>query len=294
MPLYIVATPIGNLEEITPRAVKILGSVDLIGAEDTRHSRNLLNLLGIPTQSRPPILSCHKFNEDKRVEFFLDALREGRDIALISDAGTPCISDPGFRLVRAAAEAGFDVVPICGASAVVAALSVSGFDASAFLFLGFLPRGKAAVSALSDALSASGVVAFYESPRRISKTLTAVAKEFPAAAVCLCNDISKKFERIYRGNAAEILAELSENPAAEKGEYTCILHMPATSRKKSAPQERDHSDLSNLSIEARLVDIMAKSGCTIKDASRQLFALGIGFSKKEIYAAMLRVKEMFG
>ncbi|MCL2197933.1 MAG: 16S rRNA (cytidine(1402)-2'-O)-methyltransferase [Defluviitaleaceae bacterium] len=277
--LYIVATPIGNLEDITARAVRVLGEVDLIAAEDTRHSRGLLTHFNIKT----PMFSCHKFNEGKRGDFFVEKLLEGKSIALISDAGTPCISDPGDRLVAAAAEAGVQVVPVCGASAVIAALSVSGFDTSRFAFIGFLPRGKNAVSGLAETLTVVETVVFYESPKRVAAVLSLIMEEIPAADLCICNDISKKFERIYRGTAKEVLEELSQNPAAEKGEYTCVVHLPKTEKAEAVTEEE-------ISLEAQLMDIMIKHDCTLKDASRLLHEANAKLSKKEIYAAMLRVK----
>lgn len=280
--LYIVATPIGNLEDMTARAARVLAEADFIAAEDTRHSRGLLAHFEIKPKN--PLLSLHKFNEEKRGDFFVNALLEGRDVALISDAGTPCISDPGYRLARAAAAAGIRVVPVCGASAVVAALSVSGFDASRFVFLGFLPRNKLAKE-FATAFAANETIVFYESPRRISATLELLRENFPAASVCLCNDISKKFERIYRGTPSEILEEIAENPSAEKGEYTCVINHPRTEKPEEPPDAP--------SLEARLVDIMAKTNCTLKDASRVLHEARPELSKKEIYAAMLRLKEFF-
>jgi len=282
--LYIVATPIGNLEDITARAIRVLGEVDLIAAEDTRHSRVLLTHFGI----KKPVFSCHKFNEGKRGAFFISELLEGKNIALVSDAGTPCISDPGGVLVRAAADAGVSVVPICGVSAVTSALSVSGFDASRFMFVGFLPRKKEGITALQSALAACEVVVFYESPRRIIGVLELIDKNFPAAQICLCNDISKKFERIYRGTATDVLAEIAENPAAEKGEYTCVLQM-----KENLPQS-DNADASTITLEARLTDIVVKNTCSLKEASTILFQTrgNEKISKKEIYSAMLRLKEL--
>ena len=275
--LYIVATPIGNLEDITARAVRVLREADLIAAEDTRHSRGLLTHFQIKT----PMFSCHKFNEGKRGDFFITALREGRSVALISDAGTPCISDPGHRLVSLAAEEGISIVPVCGASAVAAALSVSGFDAARFTFLGFLPRGKD----LAKFNFPSGTVAFYESPKRIKATLKVVSAKSSGALLCLCNDISKKFERVYRGTAEEILKRLLENPDSEKGEYTCVVSFPAD----LAPPE-DTGPESVLSLESQLVDIMIKSDCNLKDAARELREKNGKLSKKEIYSAMLRLK----
>ena len=277
--LYIVATPIGNLSDMTPRAVTVLNGVDMIAAEDTRHSRALLTHFGIKT----PSFSCHKFNEGKRGDFFVSALMEGKNVALISDAGTPSISDPGHKLVSMAAAAGVEVVAVCGANAIAAALSVSGLDASRFIFLGFLPRtGKeqaeiwgqlssGAVNLLSapsragttDINGYSCPAVFYESPLRIHKTLTGLAGAYPMANICLCNDLTKKFERIYRGTPAEVLEELSQNPNAKKGEYTCIVTLPIQSEAEAPTPE--------LSLEAQLAHIMAKNNCSLKDAASLLF-----------------------
>jgi 16S rRNA (cytidine1402-2'-O)-methyltransferase len=279
--LYIVATPIGNLEDITARAIRVLGEVDIIAAEDTRHSRGLITHFGLKT----PMISCHKFNEGKRGAFFIDALLEGKSIALISDAGTPCISDPGHKLVSEAAAAGIEIVPVCGASAVIAAVSVSGFDGSQFAFIGFLPRGKNALNGLIEIISCVETVAFYESPKRIMSTLSVLKEKLPSAQICLCNDISKKFERIYRGTAEEILAEIFENPSAEKGEYTCVVNL-----KISLTDELHETN--SYSLESQLVDIIVKTGCTLKEASQKLHETRKKISKKEIYSAMLNLKEL--
>lgn len=277
--LYIVATPIGNLEDITPRAIRILGEVDMIAAEDTRHSRVLLSHFKIKT----PMVSCHKFNEEQRGDFFISALKDGKSIALISDAGTPCISDPGHKLVKMTATAGFPVVAVCGASAVVAALSVSGFDVSRFSFTGFLPRGKTdMLESLAQVLP--GTIVFYESPKRIAATLETISTEYPMAQVCLCNDISKKFERVYYGGIIDVLQNIYENPDAKKGEYTCVINV---SDLPPVPEDEDIP-----SLESQLVDIMIKTDCTLKDASVVLREKHKNFSKKEIYAAMLNLKAL--
>ena len=281
--LYIVATPIGNMEDITSRAIRVLNEVDMVAAEDTRHSRTLWAHFNIKT----PMFSYHKFNEEKRGGFFLDALQAGKSIALISDAGTPCISDPGYRLVKTVAKAGFPVISVCGASAVVAALAVSGFDVTRFVFLGFLPR-KATLEVFDSELSTSkgGVFVFYESPHRIKRTMELIAQKYPTTNVCLCNDLTKKFERLYRGLPQEVLNGLNSNPNSEKGEYTCVLNIPEIDN--SADLDANDSP----SIESLLVDIMVKSGCTLRDATNELHKLCTGISKKEIYAASLRLKNL--
>jgi len=281
--LYVVATPIGNLEDITPRAVRVLKEAHMIAAEDTRHSRGLLTHFEIKT----PMFSCHKFNEGKRGDFFVAALREGRDVALISDAGTPCISDPGHRLVRMASEADIPVVAVCGASAAIAALSVSGFDASQFTFLGFLPRGK---EAKCLTLPHADTVVFYESPRRVVATLKIAQEIFPKAQICLCNDISKKFERVYRGSADEIINELSDNPSSHKGEYTCVINLPDNGAKNL--EENPDKAETPPSPESLLVDTMIKHECSLRDAA-QILRDSKAFSKNELYAASLNLKHLF-
>ena len=280
--LYVVATPIGNLEDMTFRAVRVLAEANLIAAEDTRQTRKLLTRYEIKT----PTVSCHKFNEAERVSFFIEALASGKNVALVSDAGTPCVADPGGRLVAKAADAGFEVIPVCGASAVAAALSVSGFEISSYAFLGFLPRTeKLLVEKLSEANDREAII-FYESPKRITKTLCAIIKNFPESNICLCNDLTKKFEKIYRGDPEKILAELEANPDAEKGEYTCVAKMKI--------RKAEEAEARLFSLEAQLVNIMFEKSVTLREASRLLHdTKKKSPTKKEIYAASLRLKELF-
>ena len=289
--LFVVATPIGNLSDMTPRAIEVLGAVDLIAAEDTRHSRPLLTHFGINT----PLHSCHAHNEAAKGGFFLQALQEGKNIALISDAGTPCISDPGHLLIQRAATAGFAVVPVCGASAVVAALSVSGFDASRFAFIGFFPRKKAPVeTAVLEIAAGDKPVVFYESPKRIAKTIAAFAALAPDVQMCLCNDLTKKFERIYRGTPAEVAAQLADNPAAEKGEYACVVN-PAPADAAADEPNPAIADINDDThpLEARLVTIMLRENCDLKTAAEILHQQPPKRRKRDIYAATLRLKSLF-
>ena len=276
--LYIVATPIGNMEEITPRALKILAEADLIAAEDTRSAGIMFSLLGLKS---PGFTSFQKFNEAKKQPVLIEKLKSGQNIALVSDAGTPCISDPGFKLVRAAAEAGIPVVGVSGPCAAITALSVSGFPAEPFTFLGFLPRKSKDIIETLKPLT--GSVIFYESPRRIAATIESLLY-FSNALICLCNDMTKMYEHIYRGTAAEVLKALYDNPNMEKGEYTCVIHIP--------PSDGNTGDEEALSLESRLIDVMVKTGCTIKEAVQILAAQLNGVTKKEIYAASLRLKEL--
>ena len=281
--LYVVATPIGNLSDITPRAIEALRNCDIIAAEDTRTSTKLLNKFDIRTK----IVSHHKFNERSTCDYLLRELADGKNIALISDAGTPCISDPGSVLVRRAVESGIIVEGIPGACAVVTAVSISGFDASGFSFMGFFPRDNGDIKEFLQELRAPGVYIFYESPKRIIKTLTLLAEQSEGANICLCNDLTKKFERIYRGTPKEILAELHDNPSAEKGEYTVVLEVILGDNVLDVPQ----STAISASTESILVDIIINHNCTLK-AAVKIAAAEYSLNKNEVYAASLRLKTL--
>ena len=297
--LYIVATPIGNAEDITARAARALAEADAVAAEDTRSAGLLLKALNI----RAKLVSNHKFNEKYREDYILSMLESGKDVAVISDAGTPCVSDPGGIVVRAAAERGFRVVPVCGASAVTAALSVCGFEFTAFAFYGFMPRtaseikkliakigcgadgarGLGGVSGAGGLGGAGFASVFFESPKRIKKTMETLSALAPGAECCLCNDLTKQYERIYRGAPAKILGELAANPSAEKGEYTLVCMF---SGAESRYQETE------LSPEAVIADYMVKNGCTAKDAVDALVRKR-GYKKKELYEATLNLNKLF-
>ena len=276
--LYVVATPIGNLNDMTIRAIKILGEVDLIAAEDTRVSRVLLDKYGI----RTPMFSYHKFNEGKRGDFFISKLLIGKNVALISDAGVPCISDPGHRLVSLAHKNGIQVSSICGSSSVMTALSVSGFDASCFTFIGFLPKGGEGKKALTDMINRGGTNVFFESPKRIKKTLGVINEISDGVNVCLCNDLTKKFEKVYHGKIADVLDQVTANENSEKGEYTCVIN--------SVPQEIVKNEA--ISIEAQIVDLIVKKNISLKEAAGEIKTLNKKLSKKQIYNAMLSLKNM--
>jgi 16S rRNA (cytidine1402-2'-O)-methyltransferase len=220
--LYVVATPIGNLEDLSLRALRVLREVGLIAAEDTRRTRILLAHYAIPT----PLVSYFEHNKLRRGPELLDRLRAGTAIALVTDAGTPGISDPGFHLVRLAREAGIPVVPIPGPSAVVTALSAAGIPGDRFVFEGFLParpgRRRARLRELAD-LGRPLVV--YESPHRLRDTLEVVAEVFGAAEVVVARELTKQFEEFRRGSAAELLAALP--PEGVRGEVTLIINAGA-------------------------------------------------------------------
>ncbi|MCB1801022.1 MAG: 16S rRNA (cytidine(1402)-2'-O)-methyltransferase [Gammaproteobacteria bacterium] len=219
--LYVVATPIGNRDDITRRAIEVLSQVDRIAAEDTRHSRPLLEHLGI----QRPMLALHEHNEDAAAQRVLELLRAGESIALVSDAGTPLISDPGFPLVRACRAAGITVVPIPGASALLAALSVSGLPTDCFRFEGFLPRKQQArLAALQDLRRETATLVFYESSHRVEQTLNDMCAVFgDARPAVLARELTKLHETVI----ALPLAQLGERVAADdnqrRGEIVLII-----------------------------------------------------------------------
>jgi 16S rRNA (cytidine1402-2'-O)-methyltransferase len=215
--LIIVPTPIGNLGDVTARAREALESADVIAAEDTRHSGLLLHHLGISK----PLLSYHEHNEAMRTAELLERLRAGATVAVVSDAGTPSISDPGARLVRACAEEGLPCTVLPGPCAAITALVGSGFDASTFAFDGFLPvKSGQRQSALTRAIERPGTTIFYESPHRLLKSLEELARLAPDRRVCVARELTKKFEEYRRGLPAELAAHFTAHPP--KGEI-CLL-----------------------------------------------------------------------
>jgi len=216
--LYLVATPIGNLEDITLRALRTLRECDVIAAEDTRHSGRLLQHYGISK----PLISCFKFNEARQSEAILQRLAHGEKVALITDAGTPGISDPGERVVRAVRNAGYRVEAVPGPCALVAALTVSGLPTSEFHFLGFLPHKSGARRRQLEALrEVPGTLVFYESPYRITRLLEELADIYPDRHVVLARELTKKFEEIISGRPTELLARAQQRPW--KGEMVVLV-----------------------------------------------------------------------
>ena len=217
--LYVVSTPIGNLGDITLRAIDVLRSVDVILAEDTRHSRHLLDHHAITT----PMVSYHEHNEARATATAIARLRDGRDVALISDAGTPLVSDPGARLVRAAAEAGIPVVPIPGPSAVLAALVSSALESNRFTFFGFLARkGRERDEALQDLSSLRHTGVLYEAPSRVAATLADLGTRGAGdRRVVVARELTKQFEEIRRGTVAELAAYYESSPP--RGEVVIVL-----------------------------------------------------------------------
>ena len=230
--LYIVSTPIGNLEDITLRALRVLKEVDMIAAEDTRHTGLLLNHFGI----RKPLTSYFEGNELKKKEFILSRLEQGDRIALVSDAGTPGISDPGFRLIQAAIENQIPVVPIPGPSAVITALSVSGLPTDGFLFKGFLPhKAKKRRDLLKQFEDVKETLIVYESPHRLNQAISDILETLGDREIVLTRELTKTYEEILRGKASEIQNRIKERKL--KGEITLVIS--GKTRKKAIGRNGD-------------------------------------------------------
>jgi 16S rRNA (cytidine1402-2'-O)-methyltransferase len=270
--LYIVATPIGNLEDMTYRAVRVLGEVDLIAAEDTRHSLKLLNHFGISK----PLTSYFDHNQQFKGERILNALRQGKSVALISDAGTPCVSDPGYQLVRDAVAEKIPVVPIPGACAAIAALSTSGFPTDTFTFAGFPPsrQGKRRTF-LAGMTALPGTLVLYEAPHRLIETLTDIREVLGERQIIVARELTKMFEECIRGVASEIITAVSQGIV--RGEVV-ILIAPG----ESAPPESEP-------LEQVLRRLMADGTLSIKDVAKQAATVS-GVSRSEAYSEALRLK----
>ncbi|BAV32837.1 methyltransferase [Sulfuricaulis limicola] len=220
--LYVVATPIGNLEDMTPRALRILSEADLIAAEDTRHSGKLLRHFGIGTKTE----AIHEHNERSQVPRLVEILKGGKSIAFITDAGTPLVSDPGFLLVRAARQAGIRVVPVPGACAAIAALSAAGLPSDRFVFEGFPPAKSAARRAVFEKLREDGrTLIFYESPHRILESLKDMSEVFGGAReAVLARELTKQFETLHAGTLVELLAWVGRDTNQQLGEFVILIH----------------------------------------------------------------------
>ncbi|HEX6739573.1 MAG TPA: 16S rRNA (cytidine(1402)-2'-O)-methyltransferase [Vicinamibacteria bacterium] len=271
--LYVVATPLGNLQDITLRALETLRSVSLVACEDTRHTARLLAAHGI----RAPLTSYFEHNERWKGERILEALRGGRDVALVSDAGTPGISDPGYRLVRDARAEGLPVVPVPGASAAVAALSVSGLPTDRFLFVGFLPaRAGGRRQALEELAARRETLVFHESPLRAAAALRDMAQAFGDREAFLCREATKLHEEYRRGRLAELAAEL-EARAAVKGEIVLVV--------AGAPEAAAAGDREEISVESAFAELVAQ-GRTRRQAAKEL-ARRLGLPAREVYRRTL-------
>lgn len=268
--LYVVATPIGNMQDITLRALAVLRQVDLIAAEDTRHTSRLLSFHGIETR----LTSFHEYNEQRRAAGLIEQLQQGLSIALVSDAGTPSVSDPGYRLVRQAAETGIRVAPIPGASAAVAALSASGLPTDAFVFVGFLSKRKNRRVQQIEALKAdSRTLIFYESPQRLLLLIDELIQTMGDRHAVLARELTKLHEEIIRANLSNMAKTLSARPMV-KGECTLLV--------SGCPVEEVDMEAIREEIQA-----MIEAGNSLSETVRILTSQ-TGLSKKQIYAEALK------
>lgn len=269
-----VATPIGNLEDITLRALRVLKEVDLIAAEDTRHSRILLSAYNIKT----PLISLHEHNEKERSALIVSRIEQGMSVAYISDAGTPCISDPGYHLVNFALANKIRVVPVPGPSALIAALSVCGFPADQFLFCGFLPPKENKRRRFLEAIQAEEkTIIFYESPARIIDTLKDVYNVLGDRQIVVARELTKVFEEIKRGRISDILSQVSI--VKTKGEFTVILqgasHVPVS--------------LTDDEIRAKLLHLWEESPMSLRDAVADVVRQ-TGLPRKKIYDTAVKIR----
>lgn len=276
--LRVVATPIGNLEDVSPRALRSLAEADRVFAEDTRRTRILLDRHQI--DAKP--VSLHEHNEASRIAGALELLGQGGLVALVSDAGTPLISDPGGRLIAAAIEAGHQIEPIPGPSAVLSALTVSGFAAVPFAFLGFLPRTKGARSNLLNSyLARPETLVIFESPRRVHATLTELAEWFDQRRGCVARELTKRHEEVVRGSFSELAALFAERA---RGEFTIVIEGGSEREEKAAGQVV----LSEQELTERLRSLLA-SGRRPREIAA-LVAAETAVPRKRLYAKVLALK----
>jgi 16S rRNA (cytidine1402-2'-O)-methyltransferase len=273
--LYIVATPIGNMEDITIRAINTLNHVGVIAAEDTRKTARLLS----HHQIRSPLISCHEHNEQDRIAMLIKRLVSGEDVALVSDAGTPALSDPGYRLICAAVDAGITVIPIPGPSAAVSALSASGLPTDTFVFVGFLPKKKGKRQACLQELKAQPrTLIFYESPRRILALLEELRAVLGDRRAVVCREMTKIYEEFIRGTLSELRAVLASRQDV-KGECTVLVAGQGESKPPSLDDAREEIE-----------EMLAAEGVKLSGLSK-LLAKKYGVSKNVIYQEALNIKE---
>jgi len=270
--LYVVATPIGNLEDISLRALRILREVKLIAAEDTRKTKRLLNAYRIQT----PMTSYYEHNKKTKLDYILNHLKED-DVALVSEAGMPGVSDPGYELIRATTQAGFPVVPVPGPSAVITALVVSGLPTDRFLYLGFLPRRAGArKQALKSVAQETVTLVILEAPHRLQPTLNDLQLLLGDRQIAVCRELTKLHEEVFRGTIGQAIARFTE----PRGEFTLVIE---------GKREEEHL-ISNEDIEQRLCD-MYQSGARTKEAIVKV-AGETGLSRRELYRTFLKINKV--
>lgn len=275
--LYVVATPIGNLEDITYRAVRILGTVDLIAAEDTRNTARLLSHFQIKTR----LISCHDHNEGIRSEYIIELIRSGQSVALVSDAGTPLISDPGYRVVEAAAAAGVKIVPVPGASSLLAALSASGLPVERFVFMGFAPRSSGKRKKfLEESSSFSFSTVYFESPHRIIDLLKDMLLIFGDRPAVLARELTKMYEELVRGNISTIIDKLSERDSV-KGEIVLIV----CGRDENSLQSEARSEAD---IDQAILSLI-ESGMKTSEVAKKI-SEKFRIPRQDVYSKALEIK----
>lgn len=277
--LYVVATPIGNLSDFSPRAIETLKASDYILVEDTRQTIKLLNHFNIKNK----MIAYHKFNERQKVEKILLDLQNGMNISLVSDAGTPCISDPGYILISEARKHNIQVIGVPGCSAVITALSIGGLDTTSFTFYGFVPTDNKPKKALFEEIKHSNVKTkvLYESPKRILKLLEEIKYEIPGCAVCVCSELTKVHEKSISGKIEDVLNNLKDDPGVLKGEYVILIS-----------NDPSNDETKEISIEALIIDAVVKNGISIKEAINIINKEKTNLSKKDIYNAALNLKDI--
>ena len=272
--LYLVATPIGNLEDITVRALRLLGEADLIACEDTRHTLKLLNHYGI----RKPTLSYHQHNEASRADELLKRLEQGAQIVLVSDAGTPTISDPGHRLISLCLERQIPVIPIPGPSAVIAAMAASGLPSEEFLFVGFLPSRSAARREILDNLAKENyTLVLYEAPHRLADTISDALESLGRRHAVIAREMTKIHEEFLRGDLAELLVRVQQKQI--RGEITLLIGPPV-------PGAETNRELPAAPLRERIEQIMRERQIDRK-AALKLAARERGLTKREAYKKLI-------
>ncbi len=270
--LYIVATPIGNLADISARAKEVLAEADAIACEDTRVTRKLFSLLGL--SAAKPFITCQDHNEEQQAQSLIDLVKEGKTLALVSDAGSPLISDPGYKLIRRCREQGVKVWTVPGCCAVISALQLSGLPTNRFMFAGFIPnKDKARSDLFNELKNINTTLVFYETAPRIVKTLTAAAGVFGNREIAVAREITKLYEECVNGTAEELIAHFEENPP--KGEMVLMV---------APPEEIDREKIDTDALLREKLGLMPLK-TAVKEVVEQT-----GLNKNDVYAQALKIK----
>lgn len=273
--LYLVSTPIGNLDDITFRAVKTLKDVDIIACEDTRNTKKLLSRYNIKNE----LVSYHEHNEAKRSEELFEKIKSGKNIAIVSDAGTPCISDPGFKIVRLAVDNDINVIPVPGASALICALAVSGFSTESFSFFGFFPRTrKNGMELLGKIKNSNNTTIFYESPKRVLKTLNLLHEVLGNRQVSVSREITKMYEETLRGPVRDVVNQL-EKKESIKGEFVLVI--------EGLENERKNIDKNNKELD-EILEVFYEEDVSLK-TSVEILSKIYDSSRNDIYEKALNI-----